>query len=270
MLAGVVLGEAEVAGTFVAAGVSAAFSLQPASIKPEITDKLQASVFNFDELMIVPRGQYVQILKYLGIVVLAFFSYLMLDIILRYVTFDTNASFLQIKQDFIGNKVWLTAFYVHVFSSLFALLAGFTQFSKRIRQRAPQIHRLAGRIYVIDILLITGPAGLLMSFYANGGMGSQLAFFTLSVLWWYFTWQAWRAAVDRDFSRHRAHMLRSFALTLSAITLRVWKLGLAHYFELPPMDIYRLVAWLGFVPNLLLVEFYLYRLRNKPGREISS
>ncbi len=201
--------------------------------------------------------------KYFGIVVLAFFSYLMLEIILRYATFDTNASFLQIKQDFIGNKVWLTAFYVHVFSSLFALLAGFTQFSKRIRQHAPHIHRFAGRVYVIDILLVTGPAGLLMSFFANGGMGSQLAFFTLSVLWWYFTYQAWRAAVDRDFTKHRGYMLRSFALTLSAITLRVWKLGLAHYFELPPMDIYRLVAWLGFVPNVLLIEFYLYRIRSK-------
>lgn len=212
--------------------------------------------------MTVPRGQYVQIVKYFGIAVLAFFSYLMLEIILRYVSFDTNAGFLQIKQDYITNTVWLTAFYVHVFSSLFALLAGFTQFSKGIRRNYPPLHRFAGRIYVVDILLITGPAGLVMSFYANGGAGSQLAFFTLSVLWWYFTWQAWRAAVARDFSKHRAYMLRSFALTLSAITLRIWKMGMAHYFELPPMDIYRIVAWLGFVPNLMLVEMYLHRLRN--------
>lgn len=229
----------------------------------EITDKLQASVLIFEELMTIPRGQYRQIIKYFGILVLAFFSYLMLEIILRYTSFDTDASFLQIKQDFIGNQVWLTAFYVHVFSSLFALLVGFTQFSTRIRQRAPKVHRFAGRIYVIDILLITGPAGLLMSFYANGGIGSQLAFFILSVLWWCFTCHAWRAAVDGDFAKHRSYMLRSFGLTLSAITLRLWKMGLAHYFELPPMDIYRIVAWLGFVPNLLLVEFYLYRWRNR-------
>jgi len=187
----------------------------------------------------------------------------MLEIILRYTSLDSNASFLQIKQDYVGNRAWLTAFYVHVFSSLFALMAGFTQFSKSIRLHYPKIHRGVGRVYVIDILLITGPAGLLMSFYANGGIGSQLAFFTLSMLWWYFTFQAWRAAVARDFSKHRAFMLRSFALTLSAITLRLWKLGLAHYFELPPMDIYRVVAWLGFVPNWMAVEFYLYRARKK-------
>ncbi|MGH8050319.1 MAG: DUF2306 domain-containing protein [Arenimonas sp.] len=220
--------------------------------------------------MTVSRGQYVQIVKYFGVVVLAFFSYLMLEIILRYVSFDTNAGFLQIKHDYIENKLWLSAFYLHVFSSLFALLAGFTQFSKSIRRNYPQIHRRVGRIYVIDILLITGPAGLLMSFFANGDTGSQLAFFTLSVLWWYFTFQAWRAALARDFSRHRAYMLRSFALTMSAITLRIWKMGLAHYFELPPMDIYRIVAWLGFVPNLLLIEFYLLlEKRNRDNRKSS-
>ena len=107
-----------------------------------------------------------------------------------------------------------------------------------------------------------------MSFYANGGIGSHLAFFTLSVLWWYFTLQAWRAAVARNFSKHRACVLRSFALTLSAITLRIWKLGMAHYFELPPMDIYRMVTWLGFVPNLVLAEFYLYRARRRNNRKL--
>ncbi|MEO8000819.1 MAG: DUF2306 domain-containing protein [Arenimonas sp.] len=207
------------------------------------------------------RERYLPIIRYFGLVVLAIFCYLMLQIILRYVSFDTDASFLQIKQDYIGNKVWLTAFYVHVFSSLFALLAGLTQFSKKIRSYYPRVHRWVGRIYVLDILLVTGPAGLLMSFYANGGLGSRLAFLILSILWWYVTLQAWRAAVARDFARHRAFMLRSYALTLSAITLRLWKLGMAHYFGLPPMEIYRVAAWLGFVPNYLLVEIYLYRVR---------
>jgi len=53
--------------------------------------------------MSVSRGKKVQAVKYFGIVVLAFFSYLMLEIILRYVSFNTDASFLQIKQDYIAN-----------------------------------------------------------------------------------------------------------------------------------------------------------------------
>jgi uncharacterized membrane protein len=202
-----------------------------------------------------------RIINYFGLVVLAFFSVLMLEITWRYVSFDTNASFLQIKQDYISHQAWLTAFYIHVFTSLFALLAGFTQFSATIRQRWPQLHRSVGYVYVVNILLITGPSALLMAFYANGGLSSRLGFFVLAVLWWWFTFQAFRYARQGNIQRHRAYMLRSYALTLSAITLRIWKMSIAHTLALPPMDIYRIVAWLGFVPNLLLVEYWLRRQR---------
>mgnify|MGYP003600970154 FL=1 len=188
----------------------------------------------------------------------------MLQIIARYIPFDTDVAFLQIKQDYIDNLAWLSAFYIHVFSSIFALAAGFTQFSNRIRTHRPRLHRAIGRAYVIDILLITGPAGFLMAFYANGGTTSRAAFLILSILWWAFTYLAYLAALHRDFAAHRRWMLRSFALTLSAITLRLWKMLIAHYFELPPMDLYRLVAWLGFVPNLLVIEWFI-RSKYKPA-----
>jgi hypothetical protein len=58
-------------------------------------------------------------------------------------------------------------------------------------------------------------------------------------------------------------MIRSYALTLSAITLRARKYGSVFAFEPPPMDVYRLVAWLGFVPNLLFAEWWIRRRRQK-------
>ncbi|MGE8242005.1 MAG: DUF2306 domain-containing protein, partial [Sphingobacterium sp.] len=54
-------------------------------------------------------------------------------------------------------------------------------------------------------------------------------------------------------------MLRSFALTCSAITLRFWKVILVYLFQPNPMDLYQIIAWLGWVPNLLLIEFIIYR-----------
>lgn len=213
----------------------------------------------------MPSFVYIQrIIKYFSLAALALFSFLMLQIILRYVTFDTDVAFLQIKQDYIDNHFWLGAFYVHVFSSLIAMLAGFTQFSPSIRTRHPVIHRVMGRIYVFDILCVTGPAGFIMAFYANGGLTSRIAFIVLSLLWWYFTYMALHHARARNFAQHRAFIYRSFALTLSAVTLRLWKMFFAHYFELPPMDIYRIVAWLGFVPNLLLVEYWLRVVKPQP------
>ena len=56
-------------------------------------------------------------------------------------------------------------------------------------------------------------------------------------------------------------MILSYALTLSAFTLRAWKYGINNTFVFPPMDVYRAVAWLGWVPNILLAEFLIWRYR---------
>ena len=161
---------------------------------------------------------------------------------------------------------------MHVFSSMFALLAGFTQFSKRLLKKKPALHRALGYVYVIDVLLITGPAGLLMSFYANGGMPSRIAFVLLSVLWISFTTLALYKAVKRDFRAHRNFMIRSFALTLSAVTLRIWKYLLANLTDIHQMDRYRLIAWLGWTLNLIVAEIiiYYYFKRRSSGRLIGA
>src|SRR4051794_2924413 len=114
---------------------------------------------------------------------LAFFTFLMARITATYVPFDTDVGFLRIKQDYIDIYHWRVAFFLHVYASLWVLLAGFTQFSGRIQDYYPRLHRTFGYIYVTDVLLITGPAGLLMGVYANGGLPSKIAFVTLAVLW---------------------------------------------------------------------------------------
>lgn len=59
-------------------------------------------------------------------------------------------------------------------------------------------------------------------------------------------------------------MIRSYALALSAITLRLWKWMYANWVDpemelLHPMDLYRIVAWAGWIPNLLLAEALIKR-----------
>ena len=190
----------------------------------------------------------------------------MLRITLEYFPLRDDAAFLQIKQQYLDIQHWKTAFWIHVFTSMFALLAGFTQFFPIVLRRMPQIHRWVGRAYVINVCFITGPASLVMAFYANGGWSSRLAFILLALSWMLTSALGWRTALQRDWTRHREWMLRSYALTLSAITLRVWKYSLVFLFEPRPMDLYRIVAWLGFVPNLLLVEWLIYRQRKARSR----
>ena len=190
----------------------------------------------------------------LVLLTLAFFTFLMARITVAYLPYNTDVGFLRIKQDYIDIDHWRLAFFVHVYASMWVLLAGFTQFSSRIQDYYPHWHRAFGYVYVTDVLLVTGPAGLLMGFYANGGLPSKISFVTLAVGWIAFTAIALAKAKKGDWVSHRNFMIRSYALTLSAVTLRAWKWSITNTVELPPMDVYRAVAWLGWVPNIIIAE----------------
>ncbi len=213
-----------------------------------------------------PSQKSVAVRKVAGIclwLALAVFTVLMARITLQYWPMRPDAGFLQIKQQYLGITHWEVAFWVHVFTSMLPLLAGFTQFAPSILKKWPVIHRSMGRVYVITVCFITGPASLIMACYANGGITSRLAFGTLALLWLGTTAMGWRTVIQRKWSVHREWMMRSYALTLSAITLRAWKYLIIYAFEPPPMDVYRVVAWLGFVPNLLMVEWLIRRSRQR-------
>jgi uncharacterized membrane protein len=199
--------------------------------------------------------------------VLAIFCWLMAGITMEYIPYNTDVGFLRIKQEYISIDHWRTAFFIHVYASMWVLFAGFTQFSSKLSKQNKKLHRTLGYIYTIDVLLITGPAGLIMGFYANGGFLSRIAFVLLAVLWMYFTAMALLKAKQKNFKAHKNYMMRSYALTLSALTLRAWKYGITNTMTLPPMDVYRVVAWLGWVGNLVVAE-YLIRRHQKNQRKI--
>lgn len=69
-----------------------------------------------------------------------FFCYLMLGITLQYIPIDSDAAFLRIKQDVVHLPYYLPAFFIHAFTAVLVLPAGFTQFSRRLRRKAPQWH----------------------------------------------------------------------------------------------------------------------------------
>jgi hypothetical protein len=122
----------------------------------------------------------------------------------------------------------------------------------------------------VDVLLITGPAGFIMGLYANGGLISRIGFVTLAVLWIYFTTMALLKAKQKDFKAHKKYMMRSYALTLSALTLRAWKYGITNTIHIPPMDVYRVVAWLGWVGNLVVAEWIIHRTGISRIKKISG
>lgn len=194
----------------------------------------------------------------------AWFFILMLNITLKYIPFDSNTAFLQIKQTEVnGIKPYLFIFYIHVYSAIFSLLAGFTQFNSKLLKNYPVIHKTIGKLYVFAVLFLAAPSGFFIGLFANGGFYSKVSFITLSLLWFYFTLKGFLMVKSKIINLHKKFMLRSFALAFSAITLRLWKVILVYLFQPSPMDLYQIVSWLGWIPNLLLIELYIFKQKNK-------
>ncbi len=190
---------------------------------------------------------------------IVFFSYQFLLIILPYTSWEWDIDFLLTKQHIIHLDYYRAAFYAHIFSSIFVLASGAVLFSRYMLHKWPKMHRYAGRIYVGLLLLVSAPSGLVMGFHANGGWAAQANFFVLTPLWWWFTWQGFRTARKRAFAQHKSWMMRSYALTLSAVSLRVYQLLLGSFTDLDPVTQYVLVSWLAWLGNLAVAEVLIYR-----------
>jgi hypothetical protein len=183
---------------------------------------------------------------------------LMLRTTVSYTSFEDTTGFLKYKQDFIKIPIWRAAFYVHVFASIFTLLAGLTQFNRDVLHSYPRLHRWIGKAYVFNVLFINFPSALIMAFCAYGFMPSKIAFVILDLLWFWFTLKAWIDIRKKDMEGHRRNMIRSYALTCSALTLRFWKLILTSTTSLDPLTIYMIDAWIGFIPNLIMAEILIH------------
>ncbi len=112
--------------------------------------------------------------------------------------------------------------YVHVFASAVAMALGPFQFSARLRARNPALHRWMGRLYLGIGVLFGGLAGLYVALYAFGGTIAQAGFACLALAWLYTGARAYAAIRARDLVAHRRWMVRNFALTFAAVTLRIW------------------------------------------------
>lgn len=195
------------------------------------------------------------------LIAISLFCWLMLDLTLPYLSFKPDVDFLLTKQKIIHLRHWRYAFYKHILFSILTLASGLTQFSSYILRKHKKLHRSMGYIYVLDVLCLAGPSGLVMGFYANGDALAKTSFVLLSVLWIGFTAMALYKALQKQFEAHRAWMTRSYALTLSAITLRLLALALPKLMHLEAHTEYALIAWLSWTVNLAVAELIIARRR---------
>ena len=138
-----------------------------------------------------------------------------------------------------------------------ALVLGPWQFLPALRRKVPAVHRWIGRTYVLSCL-VSGCAALVLSQQTHTGLDSQVGFVLLAMLWLITTLIGFRRAWDREFRAHREWMIRSFALTLAAVTLRFY-LPSSQALGIPFETAYPVIAYACWVPNILIAEWMVRR-----------
>jgi hypothetical protein len=201
------------------------------------------------------RSIFLKIVEFIFIASILYASFLLIKLSIPYIHFIPGIEFLVTKQLIYHIDWWRWSFYIHVFFSPIVILSGLFQFFKKLPYRFPKLHRSTGKVYIFTILFLSGPSGLIMSFFANGGYPAQVSFVTLSICWIVSTYLGYHYARKQLFDKHLLWTFRSYALTLSAVTLRFY----AYLFDvfkvnLPPVEAYTTLAYLSWIPNLIVVQ----------------
>jgi len=208
------------------------------------------------------------ILNLILVAVVLIFSLLMLNTIRQYSTFETNVGFLRFKQNVIGNKYWLLFFYIHIFSITICLLAGLTQFSTQFLKENRKLHKIIGKIYVYNILIINFPACLLLSIFSNGGIIGISGFLIQNFLWVYFTLFAVISIKKGNIEAHQKYMILSYAITTTAITFRIIK-NLIYREDIFSYELfYGINVWTSMLLNIIIA--YIIIRKNRKNLSLES
>jgi uncharacterized membrane protein len=154
---------------------------------------------------------------------------------------------------------------MHLAGGTVAIIFGAFQVNSRLRAKFLPAHRWLGRAYLVAVV-VSGVGGLILARNSDGGLVGHFGFAMLAVCWLFATLNAYRHIRAGDITTHRAWMYRSYALTLAAVTLRIYLplFQIAGYgFDVA----YPLISWIAWVPNLLIVEWFVL---TRPSAKIAG
>jgi len=165
----------------------------------------------------------------------------------------------------LGGEIWL---YIHVFTGGIVLFTGAFQFWKWLRTKHPRIHCLTGRIYLFLGIFPSAISGFIVAQGTVAGLTGQFGFSLLSIMWIITGVMALRTILQRDIQHHREWMIRNYALTFAAVTLRLWlpllimiQASSGIEIDIAIASAYQTVPWLAWVPNIIVAEGLIHMLQ---------
>ena len=211
-----------------------------------------------------------QILARPGWVILTLLSLLTVKFVSDYLAFDPELYFAEQRELYLRREFVLG---VHVLCGMLAMIIGPFQFIQRTRRRFVRLHRGLGATYVAAATGL-GLSGFVLAPTAYTGIVASLGFTFLDLAMLATTWTALRMVLAHRYADHRRWMIRSYSLIFAAAMLRLLSLiyytlsgaGLVAFsFE----TAYAGIAWLCWVPNILLAVWFTRRRTADPAASMS-
>lgn len=120
------------------------------------------------------------------------------------------------SDSYINNPIWVSS---HLIGGTLALLFGPIQFSKWIRNKYLNFHRLTGKVYIIGAF-IAGLSAIRLSLISSC-LPCRVSLFILAVLVLFTTFSAWWCVKNGNIKAHQQFMVRSYICILSFVAVRI-------------------------------------------------
>lgn len=148
---------------------------------------------------------------------------------------------------------------LHRLGGALLVLAGLLQFSDRLRRGAPRVHRATGWVYVPLAMLAAGSGMWMVLRHSFGGPLEVVPTLVFGAAMIVTTGVALVQALRRRFRGHRAWMLRSYALVLGPMTVRIVYVPLWMLLGLPERHAIWVSFWIGWSIPVVLAELWIRR-----------
>ncbi|MFN3848095.1 MAG: DUF2306 domain-containing protein [Spirosomataceae bacterium] len=185
---------------------------------------------------------------------------------ITYLVNGVNEGYLQLKgPEILRSKTWWFFLYIHAISGGIAILIGWIQFSKKILQNRPKLHRFIGKSYFFSAI-ICSISGFYIGFYATGGMVAAAGFITVACIYFYTTLQGYLTIRKGQIAEHQNMMTYSYAACLAAVSLRL-STPIAYILGFEYVSSYTFIAWSAWIPNLM-IAYWINKNRSEYSLEI--
>jgi hypothetical protein len=199
-----------------------------------------------------------------GLIALAFVAFALPP----YLTLDPAQSRIPLAG---SARAYYPALVAHTVFGSVAMLTSCLQMWPWLRRRHRRAHQRIGRVYVFGGVVPAGLMGLTIGGMSPYGPVLRASNVLLAMVWLGVTLTGFRMAQRNRMDAHRRWMIRSFALTMSVITNRMW--SVIWFLTLSPQvattfggsetlmiqAVAGLSGWLGWVLPLLVAELWLER-----------